>query len=152
MLLELFQDGAGLSCQAGWRLKMGWFFCSTSILHAYLAYCCLPRAGGSSPPYIGNGLGFWVTRNLQDCPYDIIYFLGRLELVAMILYRRCPTGGTIHRERLCGAGPLVRNGRLVRPSSAQPDVCVRVDAGGLIQLAGSRRRCVAGTVQPARGV
>ena len=101
---------------------------------------CLPHTGGSSPPYIGSGLGFGVTRILQVCPYDIIYFLGRLEPVAMILYRRCPIGGTVHQAQLCGTGPPVRNCRLVRPSSAQPDVCVRVDAGGLIQPAGRPSR------------
>ena len=39
-----------------------------------------PLAGGSSPSYIGNGLGFWVTRKLHGCPYDISYDMIRLEL------------------------------------------------------------------------
>ena len=95
----------------------------------------VPLAGGSSPPYIGNGLGFWVTRKVQGCPYDIIYFLVRLELIAMILYRGCPTGSTVHWQRLRGAGPPVRSCRLVCPASVQPDVSVRVGAAGLAQPA-----------------
>ena len=40
----------------------------------------VPLAGGSSPPYIGDDLGFGVTRRLHECPYDIIYGTIRLEL------------------------------------------------------------------------
>ena len=40
----------------------------------------LSLAWDSSPPYIGNGLGFRVTRRLHGCPYDIIYSTVRLEL------------------------------------------------------------------------
>ena len=40
----------------------------------------LPLAGGSSPPYIGDELGFGVTRILHECSYDIIYGTIRLEL------------------------------------------------------------------------
>ena len=36
-------------------------------------------AGGSSPPYIGDELGFRVTRRLHEYPYDIIYGTIRLE-------------------------------------------------------------------------
>ena len=63
----------------------------------------------------------------------------------MILYRRCPTEGTVHQERLYGPGPPVRSCRLVRPAPAQPDAYVRVDEGSLIQPAGFRRHRAAGT-------
>ena len=109
----------------------------------------LSRAGGSSLPYIGDGLGFWVTRKLQGCPYDTNYSLVRLELVVMILYRGRPTGSTVHWQRLRGAGPPVRSCRLVGPASVQPDVCVRVDAVGLTQPAWFSRQVVAGIVWTA---
>ena len=51
------------------------------VVSLWLSSCpCVCFAGGSSPPYIGNGLGFWVTRKLHGCPYDISYDMIRLEL------------------------------------------------------------------------
>ena len=38
----------------------------------------VPLAGGSSPPYIGNGLGFWDYRKVTQLPNDIIYSTIRL--------------------------------------------------------------------------
>ena len=113
---------------------------------AILLYLNVPHTGGSSPAYIGDGLGFWVTRQLQGCPYDTNYSLVRLELIVMILYRGRLTGSTVHWQRLRGAGPPVQSCRLVDLASIQPDVGVRVDAAGLIQPAWFSRQVVAGVV------
>ena len=95
MLLELFSGGSRLEIRAGWRWMMVMILELELTEPVCLRACLsLPRAGGPSPPYIGDGLGFWVRRKLQDCPYDINYSLVRLELVVMILYRGRPRGST----------------------------------------------------------
>ena len=141
MLLELFSGGSRLEVRAGWR----WMMVMILELELVVPVCLnLSLAGGSSPPYIGDGLGFWVTRKLQGCPYDTNYSLVRLELVVMILYREHPTRSTVHWRQLRRAGPPVRSCRLVGPASVQPDVDVRVDTFGLIQPAWSSRQALAG--------
>ena len=57
VLLELFYGGAGLSYYPGWRSKM-------KTIEGFSSLSYLPLAGGSSPPYIGNGLGFWGYREI----------------------------------------------------------------------------------------
>ena len=88
MLLELFFGGTGLSCQAGLQVIV----CLSRGFLRPFSLSPLP-AGGSSPLYIGSGLGFRVTGKLQVYPYDITTVRSRLGLV-----HHCVVGVTPDRE------------------------------------------------------
>ena len=65
---------------------MEWSLLATRSLVFFSLICYLPRAGGSSPPYIGNGLGFRIIRRLHGCPSNLPRKAVWLEMIIIALF------------------------------------------------------------------
>ena len=62
------------------------FYVTTLPLDASTPYLVPAPRRGSSPPYIGDGLGFKITRRLQHCPFNLTCKAVRLEEFIIALF------------------------------------------------------------------